>query len=639
MQREIKSDDFLKNKIITNLKINNDESFGLYFTYSHDMNLNKYKREVYLINLKDLSLKKIILDFEADDFFIDNDFIYFKVDFIDSSKFYKYLISSQQVIKEFTIPFVVKDYSISNKNIYFTAIIQSQNKSEDFKYSFTTPSFVEGRGFVGKEVKALFNADENGKKINLITSLDLDIDKIDFDFINKRIMFSAYKVSNLKNIATDIYIYNLKNDDLKIYTKGNFNIGYIKSMNSKKVIFTGVDLRKKSRNDNQQIYSVDLQSNECERLGKYIDLSNEKPSVVADSFFTTSNSVYKKNNKFYSLRVDRDREKINEIDMFGNNKMIDTGLKVINSYCVLEKGILIIGLKDLDLLELYLYKDKKLKRITNHNSWLNKYKLSKPKQLIFKHNDIEINGFVFPPTEIEKNKTYPGILMIHGGPKMIYSDIFSFDVQLFASNGYYVFYSNPMGSDGFGDEFSNIRGKYADLPYKQLMKFVDEVINNNNQINQELLGLTGGSYGGYMTNYIITKTNRFKVAVSERSISDLTHSFMTSDIGYNYIYEYMGNNETPWTNSKIYMESSPLTYANKVKTPTMFIHGKNDCRCSYTESLSMYNALNYFGIETKICLFENEDHSLSIKGKPQNKKHRYNEILNWFDKYLKGGVS
>ena len=144
----------------------------------------------------------------------------------------------------------------------------------------------------------------------------------------------------------------------------------------------------------------------------------------------------------------------------------------------------------------------------------------------------------------------------------------------------------------------------------------------------------GGSYGGYMTNYIIGQTSRFKAAVSERGISNLTSNFNTSDIGYLYISNYMAGS-TPWNDGEAYIKDSPLTYAEKVKTPTLFVHGKIDGRCNYTESLQMFSALKYFGTESKICIFQDESHMLEVKGKPLNKIKRFDEILNWFKIYLK----
>jgi dipeptidyl aminopeptidase/acylaminoacyl peptidase len=208
-------------------------------------------------------------------------------------------------------------------------------------------------------------------------------------------------------------------------------------------------------------------------------------------------------------------------------------------------------------------------------------------------------------------------------------------MQLLSAKGYYVFYMNPRGSDGRGDDYSNIRGNFGKRPYDELMKFTSDVLNLYPAIDPNRLGVTGGSYGGYMTNYIITHTNKFQAAVSERGISNLMTAFTSSDIGHEYIYEYMGNHDTPWNNKKKYIENSPIYQVDRVKTPTLFIHGEKDYRCNYTESLNMFNALNYHGVPTKFCLFTDESHSLVVKGRPNNKYKRYKELVNWFNMHLK----
>jgi dipeptidyl aminopeptidase/acylaminoacyl peptidase len=227
------------------------------------------------------------------------------------------------------------------------------------------------------------------------------------------------------------------------------------------------------------------------------------------------------------------------------------------------------------------------------------------------------------------------VLMIHGGPKMLYSDVYSHDIQLLCASGCYVLCTNPMGSDGRGDAFADIRGSFAELPFAQLMKSVDTLLQQNPEIDPARLGVTGGSYGGYMTNYIITRTGRFAAAVCERGISSLMSSFTTSDIGYQFVSEYLDTGSPgAWASPATVMENSPLCRADTVTTPTLFIHGENDYRCCSCESLAMFNALNYHGVDTRFCLFSGEGHGLTVRGKPAAKQRRYQEMTGWFTRYL-----
>lgn len=635
MSKKIQLDDFLKNHILTNLKINEEQTSVLYFDNTLDIKTNLYKKNVMLLNVDNLITENLKLPFEPNDFIYNGDLIYFKVIEEDKTTFYSYEIENGVIDKKVKIPFEVKEVSFSESNIYFTASIQKFDSSNEIKSSVRVPFYEEGKGIIGNSVTGLFKSSDDGKIIELITSLDMDIDQVDFDFENNRIMFTAFKTELLKPIVSDVFSYDIITEDLKIYTNGNYRISYIQSMTKNNMIFTGVDLHKQSRNDNQQIYIIDEMNSTFKQLGERIDKSNENQSVITDSVFSDSKPINKFKDEFYYIRTLRDKEMLYKIDLNGTVTEIKTGLKVISSYQILDKGILIVGLKDYNLHEIYLYINDELKQISHFNEWIDENIISKGEKISFVHDDIEIDGWVFPPVDIVENKTYPGVLMIHGGPKMIYSDVYVHDVQLLCSNGYYVFYSNPMGSDGRGDEFSNIRGKFGKLPYKQLMGFTEKVIELYTQLDEDSLGVIGGSYGGYMTNYIITRTNRFKAAVSERGISNLFTALTSSDIGHKFIYEYMGKDVTPWTNIKAYLDESPIMRADNITTPTLFLHGKNDYRCNYTESLNMYSALNYLGVETKFCIFENENHALAVRGKPNSKKQRYEEILKWFNKYLK----
>jgi dipeptidyl aminopeptidase/acylaminoacyl peptidase len=206
-------------------------------------------------------------------------------------------------------------------------------------------------------------------------------------------------------------------------------------------------------------------------------------------------------------------------------------------------------------------------------------------------------------------------------------------MQYWASSGYVIFFCNPRGSDGKGNAFADIRGKYGTIDYDDIIKFTDEVIKRYSFIDPERVGVTGGSYGGYMTNWIIGHTDRFKAAVSERSIANWISKFCTTDIGYYFVEDQIA--ATPWDNQDKLWQHSPLSYANQVKTPTLFLHSEEDYRCWLTEGLQMFTALKFHGVESRFCLFRGENHELSRSGKPQHRLRRLKEITEWFNQYLK----
>jgi len=635
MSVKIKLADFLKNHIISNLKTDASSSSALYDLYTPDQQENRYKKDLMYLNTDDFQVTPLELSFEVDDFFINNGEIILKQCREESTVFYKYSLSEHGCEELLQIPFIVDKFAFDSLKLYFTAEVHGTGKNTSVKSSRRGPFFKEGRGVPGDGVTALFQSDLNGKDISLISSLDMNIHLVDFDFLNERILFTAFKSQGLKPIDTVIYHFNIQDETVGKLFDETYRIEAVQSMSEDLIYFMGVDLKVQSRNENQQIYKINPKTGDVAAAGDFSDLSNENFCIVTDSIFAQSSPVQRYDGYFYFKQVSRDRELLCRISSDGRRETVVDEMKVISSYSVTDKGIMLTGLKDFQLSEVFLKDRKGLHQITHHNKWQTELQVVKAEKMSIEINNVEIDGFVYPPVNIEEGRLYPAVLMIHGGPKMLYSNVFAHDIQLLCANGYYVFNANPMGSDGRGDEFANVRGQFGSLPYEQLMAFTDGVLDKYSQIDRKKLGVSGGSYGGYMTNYIITKTSRFKAAVSERGISNLMTAFTSSEIGSGFVFEYMGNKETPWSCPSSYLEESPIGGAGNVSTPTLFIHGKNDYTCHYTESLNMYSALNYLGVETKFCLFEDEGHGLVVRGKPLNKLRRYKEFLDWFDKYLK----
>ena len=161
-------------------------------------------------------------------------------------------------------------------------------------------------------------------------------------------------------------------------------------------------------------------------------------------------------------------------------------------------------------------------QVTHMNDWLtDEYDVQTPEAFTFTASDgYEIHGWVLKPAGFEEGKSYPGILNIHGGPRTVYSDVYYHEMQMWTNRGYFVFFCNPRGSDGRGTDFGNINGIYGTVDYQNLMDFTDEVLKRYPMIDPEHLGVAGGSYGGFMTNWIIGHTDRFHAAASQRSISN-----------------------------------------------------------------------------------------------------------------------
>ena len=301
-----------------------------------------------------------------------------------------------------------------------------------------------------------------------------------------------------------------------------------------------------------------------------------------------------------------------------------------------EDGFAFIALEDNGGSELYAMDAKgNIRQLTQFNTGLcAEYEYSRPEPFTFTDDrGVEIDGWVMKPAEFDENKTYPAILDVHGGPKTVYGSCYFHEMQLWASEGYFVFFCNPVGGDGRGDTFADIRGIYGGPDYDDIMQFTDEVLKRYPQIDPARVGVTGGSYGGFMTNWIIGHTDRFAAAASQRSIANWLAFYETSDIGYFFAGDQAGG--TPWTRTEKLWDQSPLKYADKVKTPTLFIHSDQDYRCPLSEGIQMFTAIKDHGVEARMCIFKGENHELSRSGKPKHRVRRLKEITEWFGRFLK----
>jgi len=225
------------------------------------------------------------------------------------------------------------------------------------------------------------------------------------------------------------------------------------------------------------------------------------------------------------------------------------------------------------------------------------------------------------------------ILDIHGGPHLTYGAVYYHEMQYWANHGYYVICCNPRGGESRGNEFGYICGRFGTIDYDDIMAFCDEALKAYPDMDEKHMGVTGGSYGGFMTNWIIGHTNRFAAAASQRGIANFVSMEGTSDIGTLFAERQIL--ATTHTNLEKMWKQSPLKYADRCTTPTLFIHSEEDYRCWMVEALQMYSTLIHHGVPTRLCLFHGENHELSRGGKPKGRIRRLQEITAWMDKYLK----
>ena len=272
--------------------------------------------------------------------------------------------------------------------------------------------------------------------------------------------------------------------------------------------------------------------------------------------------------------------------------------------------------------------------LTSFNAtYLEEVELVEPQAIVYKGAiDWDIHGWLLKPAGYEEGKKYPLIVEIHGGPHTMYANTFFHELQLVAAQGYGVLYVNPRGSHGYSQEFvDGVRGDYGGGDYEDIMAGLDYAIQENDWVDTDRLGVTGGSYGGFMTNWIVGQTDRFKAAVTQRSICNWISFFGVSDIGYYFTEWQIGADMTDV--DKLW-EHSPLKYAGNVKTPLLILHSEKDFRCPIEQAEQLYITLKSMGKDTEFVRFPEADHNLSRNGIPNLRVARLNEITGWFAKYI-----
>lgn len=261
-----------------------------------------------------------------------------------------------------------------------------------------------------------------------------------------------------------------------------------------------------------------------------------------------------------------------------------------------------------------------------NKSFFKTHNIVKPEMFWCKGADQwDIQGWYVPP--VEKKENHPAILYIHGGPQVCYGESFFHEMQALAAKGYGVILLNPRGGNSYGQDFvSAILGDYGNKDYEDLMLGTTYVLNDHPEIDQNQLYVMGGSYGGFMTNWIVGHTNRFRAAISQRSISNWISFYGTSDVGAFFVefqlQRDLSDMEGLW-------KMSPLAYAKDVETPILMMHSDQDLRCPMEQAEQFYVAMKKHGVESKLITFPQSSHGLSRNGLPNLRMKRFDAILEW----------
>ncbi len=277
------------------------------------------------------------------------------------------------------------------------------------------------------------------------------------------------------------------------------------------------------------------------------------------------------------------------------------------------------------------------RRLTDHNrAFLDEVALRPAEEIRCQSQagDREIQGWVLKPPGFGEDAgvRYPLILQIHGGPHAMYGHSLFHEMQLMAARGYVVLFTNPRGSAGYGEAFTTCtRGRWGEADTPDVLGVLDALLARG-YVDPERLGVTGGSYGGYLTNWIVGHSDRFKAAVTQRCVANFLSMYGTSDIGFDFGEHEFGG--TPWGDAELLLRHSPISYAEQMTTPLMIIHNEGDLRCPIEQAEQLFVALKRLDREVRFVRIPEEDHNLSRTGKPSRRLARLHHLIGWFDAHL-----
>lgn len=567
---------------------------------------------------------------------------------------YKLNVNGGEAQKWITLPFGVSSIKKVQDNLYIATggidvndpdaykdsdevrkkKIEEKKKDADYTIVDEVPYWFNGAGYINKQRNALFELRiKEDVEIKRITPKNFDVDE--FIVEGKKVYYVGNTKDRRMQKYNKVYAYNTQSKKVEVvYGKSEYSF-YGLFVLKGQLYAQASDMKEYGVNETANFVKVGKNTVEFV-LDPHRQLFS---SIVGDTMLGGGKGRVAKENGLYTLVTDEDHIGIWKYDTNFKKTTIYDELGAVFFLDVSDKKIAFAKETENSLGEIYEMdlNGKNIKKITNLNGDVLKDKyIAKPQTIHYTSGEEKLHGWVLLPDNFNPKKKYPAILDVHGGPRCVYGTEYFHEMQVWAAKGYVVMFTNIRGSDGRDDEFADIRGKYGEVDFENLMDFTDAVLEKYPNINKKKLCETGGSYGGFMTNWIITHTNRFCCAASQRSISNwISMSFM-SDIGLYFGPDQCGadglfgdkNIEKLW-------KHSPLKYAKGVKTPTLFIHSDEDYRCPLPEGMQMMQALAIQNVETRLVVFHGENHELSRGGKPLHRIKRLEEITNWFDQHTK----
>ena len=514
--------------------------------------------------------------------------------------------------------------------------LKARKENEDYEILTEIPFYGNGRGFTDKKRNTIFLYDMKTQEVTRVS---------DPAYSTGSAVTDGKHIYYIENVSGDVVYegksvirsYSLKSGkNKKVLTADGYQVYFLFMLSGKLMACA----EKESRwhiSDNPAFYEVDFEKEELRLFaeGEYEPFN----STGSDCRLGGLREYKATENAFYFISTVRNDSIIVRLDQEGQYKKIITQPGSVDGFDIAPDGrMLLVGMYDMKLQEVY-YSDivggKPDKTSSFNDAVLADVYVAKPRKLTIQSQGEDIDGWILYPKDFDPLQKYPAILDIHGGPRTVYGEIFYHEMQVWANMGYFVFFCNPIGGSGRGLTFADITDRYGTIDYQNIMDFTDKILDAYPNIDPTRVGCTGGSYGGFMSNWILGHTDRFACVATQRSISNWVSFYGVSDIGYFCVKNQLAHDIYSDEGLEALWRQSPLKYINEMKTPTLFIHSDQDYRCPMEQGLQLFTALKEKGVPARFVYFKGENHELSRSGKPLHRKKRLQEITDWMEKYCR----
>ncbi|AGB04536.1 dipeptidyl aminopeptidase/acylaminoacyl peptidase [Aciduliprofundum sp. MAR08-339] len=513
----------------------------------------------------------------------------------------------------------IVDMKVDGNYVYFTAPVENKEK-DDVKRITSIPFYFNGKGFIYNKNLQIFRVKLTGGKVEKLTSEKGKIGS--FDVKAGKVVYTVVD-DEREPFMEHLHLWD---GESRRISKRKAGIGAFRISPDGKRVAVFLKFNERGLAEDMRLHFLSTEGGDYElACEEGVSLGR---SLNSDARFGGGSVMQWLDESILFIATRKGKQEI-MIYTDGRFYTFIGGERSIESFAYASGTLAFVAQKINRPAEVYVKKSTE-RRITNFNRRF--ANLPKPTHFTFNASDgEEIDGWILLP---EGNGPFPAILEIHGGPKTSYGHAFMFEFYYLLSHGFAVIFTNPRGSSGYGENFAlHIRGAFGERDYRDLMEAMDFVLKNY-PIDPQRLYVTGGSYGGFMTNWIVGHTSRFRAAVTQRSISNQLSFWGTSDIGPWFNKDYIGAGKDLWEGFEDYWNMSPLKYAKNIKTPLLIIHSEEDYRCPVSEAYQLFYALKMNGVDTKMVLFPKENHDLSRSGKPKHREIRLREILEWFKNHL-----